>query len=77
MAKQLVNCHSGNSKIKSPTKGEKIMAQTKIIYEKFGPTGKSTCREVYSGNISEYAAQRMLEQRHPGCTIVIIEVIPQ
>ena len=53
------------------------MAQTKIIYEKFGPTGKSTCREVYSGNISEYAAQRMLEQRHPGCTIVIIEVIPQ
>ncbi len=52
------------------------MAQTKIVYEKHSPTGKSTHRENVTGNISESAAKRMMEVKYPGCKIVIIEVRP-
>ena len=50
------------------------MAQTYIVYEKHSSTGASTHREYYSGNLSESAAQRMLESKHPGCTIVVLSV---
>ena len=75
MAKQLVNCHSGNSKIKSPTKGEKIMAYVNVNYRyhERGRTSEFTATiSLNTDDTSDAALKKKIEQMKPHHVVVDI-----
>ena len=63
-----MNCHSGNSKIKSPTKGEKIMAYVNVNY-RYHEKGRSSSFystiSLNTDDTSDSALKRKIEQIRP------------